>query len=303
MGIIYPFREKTVLSASEIGLLPAPGRSYKITDIAVETTESEDFATLRSGLASVGYYGVGDSDHNHLSLFPDISSPQSLRKFLEQTELVVDYPVIEGDIFSVRLANVAALIKICYEEYDAADMTADLPNGKAAKQLLLPLYGTNSKTLDAEGYLLIDKMLTPPEFPNFPFEAVVPTGRTFRLHAILALDISHNSYTGSTDTIMNTKYLRLTKNREILFDSEMHGFIVIGDGAAAGSINTKLNNGTNQLPFVGNSAAGGFFMLPEDIEFKSGDELISEVYIDGTFGIFPADTLRLCYIMTMLREE
>ena len=303
MGIIYPFREKAVLSASEITLTPTPGRSYKITDIAVETTQSEDFATIRSGLASVGYLSVGDSDHNHLSLFPDIANPQSLRKFLELAEMVVDYPVIEGDTFSVRLANASELIKICYEEYEAADMTADLPNGKAAKQLLILLYGTNAKTLDAEGFVTVDKMLTPAEFPNFPFESVVPTGRTFRLHAIAFLDISHNSYTGSVDTIMNTKHLRLTKNREVLFDPDMLGFYVRGDGAVTGSINTVVNNGDNQLPYVGNSAAGGFFILPEDVEFKAGDELISEVYIDGTFGLFPADTIRLCYIMTMLRTE
>lgn len=302
MGIIHPFRERTALAAAELLLAPVPGRSFKVTDIQIVTTESEDFTTIRSGLASVGYTSAGDSDHNHLSMFPDIASPESLRHFLEAADIVVDYPVIEGDPFSVKLANAADLIKICYEEYESADMTADMPNGKAAAQLLLTLYGTNSKTLSAEGYLQIDKFLNPPEFTNFPFEAVVPTGRIFRLHAILCLDVSHNSYTGSTDTIMNTKYLRLTKNREVLFDSEMHGFIVIGDGAAAGSINTKLNNGTNQLPYAGNSAAGGFFILPEDVVFNAGDELISEIYIDGTFGEFPVDTLRLCYITTMLKE-
>lgn len=299
--IIYPFREKTVLSAATLALSPVPGRSFKITDIQIKTSESEDYATLRSGLTSVGYFSVGDGDHNHLSLFPDISNPESLRHFFEAADLVFDYPVVEGDSFSVTLENAADLIKICYEEYEAGDMTPDLPNAKGASQLLLPLYGTNTDTLDAAGFLLIDKMINPAEFTNFPFESVVPTGRTLRLHAIMFLDVSHNSYTASADTIMQTKYLRLTKNREVLFDMEMNGFYVLGAGAATGSVNTKVNNGTNQLPYCGNKTAGGFFILPEDIEFNSGDELISEVYIDGTFGLFPATTLRLCYLMTLLR--
>ena len=301
MSIIYPFREKTVKSSATLTLPPVPGRSFKITDIFIKTAQPEDFAILRSGLTSVGFFGVGDIHHNHLPLFPDISNPQSLRHFLEAADLVIDYPVLEGDNFSLNLANDADLIKLCYEEYESADMTPELPNSKAATQLLLTIYGTNSKTLDAEGYLQIDKMLNPPEFTNFPFEDVVPTGRRFLLHAILFLDISHNSYSGSVDTIMNTMYLRLTKNRETLFDPEMKGLYVEGTGAATGSVNTVLNGGTNQAPYVGNNKAGGFFFLPSDVEFSSGDELVTEVKLEGTFGLFPTDTLRVCYIMTMLK--
>jgi len=301
MPLIFPYREKTFLAVSEATLSPIPGRSFKVNDIEVVTTQTEDWALLKSGLSSIGYFSVGDIDHNHLALFPDISNPESLRHFLQTAEFVPFYPVIEGDPFTVKLANAATLIKITYEEYDAAEMKAVMPNGKASDQLLLNLYGTNLSTLTAEGWLQVDKMLNPKEFANFPFEAVVPTGRSFKIHALAGLDISHNSYTGSANTIMNTKHCRLTLNREILYDTDMKGFYMKGAGAANGSVNTKVNNGNNQIPYMGNKHAGGFFLLPQDLVCNPGDELGIDVYIDGTFGVFPANTLRVCLICTMMK--
>ena len=301
MAIIFPYREKIKLAAATLTLDPVPGRSFKVTGVEVKTSEAEDFAILKSGLSSVGYFSVGDADRNHLPLFPDVANPESLLHFLETSELVTHYPVVEGDTFSVILANAADLIKITYEEYDAADMLATMPNGKASEQLLIALYGTHDADVTAAGYVAINKMLNPREFTNFPFESVVPTGRSFRIHCILCLDISDNDYPGSVDKVHYTKFLRLTKNREVLFDSDMQGFYVLGDGAAAGSINTVINNGTNQLPYVGNSKAGGFFLLPEDLSCDPGDELNVEVSLAGDFGTLAADTLRVCLIATMLK--
>ena len=298
MPIIFPYREKIVLAADSLTLNPVPGRSFKITSIQVKTSQTEDWATLKSGLSSVGYFSVGDEDHNHLPLFPDISNPESLLHFLETSEFVTAYPVVEGDPFQVRLGNAADLIKIEYEEYDAADMTADMPNGKASPQLLLTLYGTNKTAVTAAGYASIDKLLNPKEFTSFPFESVVPTGRSFKIHALLCLDVSDNDYPGSVDKIHNTKYLKLTKNREVLYDSDMNGFYVAGTGAVAGSINTVVNNGTNQLPYVGNDKAGGFFLLPADLVCDPGDELNIEVSIDGEFGTLAAEVLRVCLVTT-----
>jgi len=303
MPLLFSYREKTVLAAAELLLASVPGRSFKIIDIEVDTAQAEDWATLKNGLSSVAYFSVGDADHNHLALFPGVATPESLRHFLETSEFVISYPVIEGDNFSVKLANSANLIKVIYEEYDAADMTAIMPNGKGSDQLLLCLYGTNSATLTAAGWCPVDKMLNPKEFANFPFEAVVPTGKSFKIHAIAVLDISHNSYTASANTVMNTKYCRFTKNREVMFDSDMNGFYVRGAGAANGSVNTKINNGTNQLPYVGNNKAGGFFLLPADLVCDPGDELNIDVYIDGTFGVFPVSTLRVCLIATMMKVK
>lgn len=301
MPNIFPYREKIVLAAANLTLNPVPGRSFKITNIEVKTSEIEDWAILKSGLSSVGYFSVGDEAHNHLSLFPDIANPESLLRFLETSEFVVAYPVVEGDPFLVKLANTAELIKIEYEEYDAADMTAVMPNGKASDQLFLTLYGTNSKAVTAAGYASIDKCLNPKEFTNFPFESVVPTGRSLKIHAILCLDVSDNDYPGSVDKIHNTKYCRLTKNREVLYDSDMNGFYVAGTGAAAGSVNTVVNNGTNQLPYMGNDKAGGFFLLPADLVCNPGDELNIEVSLDGEFGTLAAEVLRVCLVTTSMK--
>lgn len=301
MPVVFPYREKIALAQSVLTLPPVPGRSFKITGISVLSSQAEDWATLRSGLSSVGFFSVGDDKHNHLPLFPDISGPESLLHFLETSEFVIGYPVVEGDPFQVKLANAADVIKLEYEEYDAADMMADMPNGKASEQLLLALYGTNSAAVTATGYASIDKCLNPKEFTNFPFESVVPTGRSFKIHCILCLDVSDNDYPGSVDKIHNTKFCRLTKNREVLYNSDMDGFYVSGDGAAAGSINTVINNGINQLPYVGNASAGGFFLLPDDLVCGPGDELNIEVSLDGDFGTLAAEILRVCLVCTVMK--
>lgn len=301
MGIVFPYREKIALAQTVLTLSPVPGRSFKVTGVSILTSQAEDWATLRSGLSSVGFFSVGDADHNHLPLFPDITSPESLLHFLETSEFVTGYPVVEGDPFQVKLANAADLIKLEYEEYDAEDMTADMPNGKASDQLLILLYGTNSAAVTAAGYVSIDKCLNPKEFSNFPYESVMPTGRSFRIHSILCLDVSDNDYPGTTDKIHNTKFCRLTKNREVLYNSDMDGFYVAGTGAAAGSANTVINKGTNQLPYIGNDKAGGFFLLPDDLVCGPGDELNIEVSLDGDFGTLAAETLRVCLAGTMMK--
>ncbi len=268
-----PYMVKEVESVSSLTLTPPAGKSILVKDINVVTTQASDFATIKTGQATVGYFQVAPVKRNHLTLTRPGKQNLSILQFLAKRGINTTYPVPEGLTFQVSLANNAALIRVVYEEWDAADIKESMPNGPGAGELVFVNYGTNKNEITASDWSTLDTNRNPAEFPDFPFGATVPSNAVMEILGIGCVDIHRNTYTGAANNYSKTERIRLYKGRECLFDRDFNGFFTQGAGAAAGSANYSYFGGTNEMPYYSQDDLGDLFMFQDPLVFVGGEEL------------------------------
>ncbi len=278
-------------SVATLSLTPPAGKAIMVRDVNVVTTASTDFATIKVGQTTVGYFQVAPVKRNHLTLTRPGKQNDSLLGFLASKGINTSYPVPEGKTFSVTCANSATLIRIEYEEWDSADIKDNMPNGEGSGPLVFVNYGTNLAQIAASGWSTINGSRNPAEFPDFPFGAGVPSNAMMEVLGMGVVDIHRNTYTGSANNYSKTERLRMWRGREVLFDRDSNGFFTQGAGAAAGSANYSYLGGTNELPYYSENDLGNLFMFPEPLVFNGGEELRVEqkVTIDASSNFAASD--------------
>lgn len=298
MALREPHLEKIVANASTLELKPDVGAGLLVTNIEVKTTAASDFATVKIGKATVGYFRVAPAARNHLALHRNGVRNFSLLKQLKALGLEVTYPVAEGQTFQITLSNNAEWIKVTYQEHDAGDIRPDMPNGSDAQEYFFVNYGTNKDAVAATGYVTLDKSRNPVEFPDFPFGQTVPARRQVHLLGIMAAELEKNTYTGAVDTYSRTRRLRVIRERTTLFDEDKNGFIMQGDGAAAGAANSAYLGGVCTLPWGGEDQDGELFLLPEPLVFTAGEEVQFQVDVQVEAGAgLAADDLEVALLL------
>ena len=296
MAVMYPLREKWAASATSITITPPAGRALLIHDVEV-VAATAGWATLKSGLVTVGFFEIGPLVRNHLQPSWVSGGYPSLLKQAKEKGLFIGYPVVEGDSFVVSTSVTATYIRVLYEEVEAGDIKGTEQDGKAADERFTVFYGTNSADISAATYAALDKSLMPSEFKAWPFELDVPPGYKITIFGLVFLEVERNSYTGSVDTYIRTSRVRVKINREALWHPDEDGFLVLGDGAAAGSDNTVYGGGNNVLPYIGEPYTGKLFWLPEPKELVAGDEVVTEVaYTLDANAVLAAEAVRMAYI-------
>lgn len=286
MAVRYPYRLATAQGAASLNVTPPAGRGIVVTHIGVRTTQQEDFAQVTNGPTTVGYFSTGEHNRNHIpprniNDQDTAGRRQEKRGILAEAEdldLPAEFPVAEGDTFTVELSNSAELIEVEYREVDAGDIDPTQPNGRDSRRGLLVMYGTNAQAIGAGGYNVLRRSLLPAQLPQFPYEELVPAGSQVNLVAAAAIDNETTTTTGGD--AWRTTALRLTKNREILFDPNRTGWVVRGDGASDGADEEIDGQGINQIPYPGDARVGDFRQLPEPQTFAEGDELTVEMGVE-----------------------
>jgi len=302
MAVIYPFREVYAESASSLTITPPAGRAIRVKRVEVEAS-SKGWATLKSGLVSVGYFEIGTSVRNHL--YPNWLAEQKYNLFdiLKDRGIPLAYPVVEGDSFVVSCDVTADRIRAIYEEVEAGDVTGEEPNGKRAKKRFVVYYGTNENRIESTGWSVINKSLMPPEFRGFPFEEAIPVGYRVQLYGLCFLEQQANRYDGTNDLYATTKRVRIKINRELVWHPEEDGFLCEGGGASAGSVNVAYGQGDNVLRYADWTAPKLPFFFDEPFELKAGDEMTIEVYCEVDSGSYiEAEDLRMALICKLIQE-
>jgi len=302
MADIYPYRERWAAGAKELSITPPAGRAMIVEDVEV-VAPSAGWAVLKSGLVSVGVFEIGPAARNHLQPAWDGGGHYSLLKAAREHGLFAGYPVVEGDAFVVSCDTTADYIRVVYREVEAGDVTGDEPDAKAAKERFTVFYGTNEASIEDSEYHALTKSLMPSEFKGWPFELDVPPGYAITVHGLAFLEVEENSYTGSANTYIRTSRVRMKVNRETIWHPDEDGFLVLGDGAAAGSANVAYGEGKNTLPYVGEKYTTRYFWLTTPRELKAGDELVTEVActLDAN-AVLAAERLRMAYITKVVKE-
>jgi len=156
---------------------------------------------------------------------------------------------------------------VVYEKYDAGDITNTAENGSQAGNYIFINYGRPSSVSDGDN--LYTTTQCPAEFPDFPFGKTVPSGHVISILGILFSDIGKTSDSASNKQI--TKYLKFIKGREVLYDEDRNGIIVMG--TAPTSDGTNIGSGQSLCGNYSDVDRREPFWFAEPQNFVSGEEL------------------------------
>jgi len=269
---------KTVFGVADLTLTAHPGESFLVTGIKIYSAAGT-FATLKIEKTTVGYFRIDPTYGNHLSFHRaktlagvvGLAVPKNLIQYLIELGIFKGYPVAEGESFVVQgAANAADVKTVQYDIFDGEDHKATDPNGSKATEYLMIAYGDTGAVIDAAGDSLLDNPLTPAEFPRFPFAAEVPSKSEILVHGILGSEVAVCNATPAL--AIHTKYLKLVKDREVLFDEDRNGIpfdasaTVVAEGVFFGHAHSLVGGFSTMDPRPP-------LMFPEPILFDQGDEL------------------------------
>lgn len=206
---------------------------------------------------------------------------KTLLWYLMEKGIFAGFPVAEGQTFAlsgVKQANCIQMIE--YEVHDGGDMTADMPNGSAAAEYLFINYGNAGGSIQATESNLLNTSKNPAEFPDFPFGNVVPAKQEVDIIGILGSTFAPKENDGSIYTY--TKYLKLIKDREVLFDEDRNGLLFLARNTSSKGTMDMIAEGWSVIGNYTDEDAKEPFILPEPLTFLPGDEL--GIYVVVTVG-------------------
>lgn len=264
------------ITASGGGDLTAKtGESLLIKRIECIPSTNDTYLTLRVDRVTVGFYRVKGKSGNHLSTILTAYLKRNLMQYLADKGINVSIPVEEGQTFNVSRYAEAGNVMIIYDRYTAGDIFATQVNGSQSKQYTLLQYAKVGTAPTASGDAKIDTALSPAEFVNFPCGEPVPAKHRIDLLGIVGCPFND----GAAGPIgFATSFLKLIKNREVLFDEDRNGIPFDAQDATATALayasNFSLIGPQTEVLLNTNAIANGEpLMFDNPIRFNSGEEL------------------------------
>jgi len=195
---------------------------------------------------------------------------KSILKLLWDLNVFKGYPVGEGEEFVITGAGQAGALQLVeYEIWDAGDKLPEHENGSASTEYFFINYGrppANITTTTETQYTIPQ---SPPEFPDFPFDQLVPERYEIDIIGILGSDVVDDRGGGDW---MASRYLKFVKERVIYHDIEHKGIFFRG---IEGIPDTSVQVGRG-IGLIGNySDVDGKLPLifPQPMKFLGGEEL------------------------------
>lgn len=293
------------ITASGGGTLEArAGESLRVTRIECVPSTNDTYVTVSVDRVTVAYYRVKGKAGNHLGTLHGAYLKGNIMEFLAKAGINVSIPVAEGQLLSVSRYAETGNVMLVYDRYDAGDVKATDPNGSEAKEYTFLQYAEIGTTPTAAGDVVVDTSLTPSEFPDFPCGAVVPAN-----HQIELLGIAGSAFAAGAagPVAFGSKFLKLTKDREVLFDVDRYGIPFDGQNAAATALAYAANfsligPGTEILVNTNVITPGDPLIFKPAILFSQGQELIANLTVskDGA-ATWTAHADDECFILRVKR--
>lgn len=213
------------------GNLIAPaGRSYLVKSIYCIPSASDEYLTVRVDRVTVAYYRVATRGGNNICPMLKGYLTPHIMNHLTEKGINVSIPVAEGQTLNILRHTETGNVIIVYDEYDAGDIRADMPNGSNASEYVFLQYMSTSETPTASQDILLDTSLSPAEFPDFPAGKDVPANHQITLLGLMG----HPFTTGDTGpNAWGTSFVKLIREREVLFDDDRLGIPFDGQDALA----------------------------------------------------------------------
>ena len=201
-----------------------------------------------------------------------IKPPMTILQYLALKGFFTGYPVAEGESFKLSGAAQAGAIQLVeYEIHEPGDQTSDMENGSKATEYFFLQYGSTAAAINATAETIYDTPLTPPEFPNFPYDAVVASKTAFTILGLLA---SNSMVVGAAvANYTYTNYLKLIYERETLFDDDKNGILHQGYVTPDTPNLTAIGEGNGLFGSYSDIDTREPLIFPEPLSYGPGDEL------------------------------
>jgi len=279
--LIQANKVKRITASGGGDLSAAAGKSLLVKAIYCIASTNDTYLTIRVDRVTVAFYRVKGRGGNHLSPLIALYSILHLMEYLTSRGVNVSIPVAEGQTLNVSRYAETGNVIVVYDEYDAGDIQANMPNGSAASEYVFMQYMSSSETPTASQDISIDTSLSPAEFPDFPAGKVVPAN-----HEITLLGLAGHPFTtgAAGPNAWGTSFVKLVKEREVLFDNDRNGLPFDGQDATAtadayGCNFSLIGSCTPVLLDSGVQAIGPPLLFDPAIPFSEGAEL--NVYLSG----------------------
>lgn len=295
-----------LITASGGGNLEAnTGESFLVKGIFVHPSTNDAFLTAKIDNVTVGFYRLVGKSGNHLGRLSENVIGANLMELLVSRGLPFSLPIAEGQKLVLTRYAETGTIQILYDRYDGGDIRADMPSGTASKTYGFLQYLRESAVLTASGDMILDTAITPAEFPDFPAGKAVPAKMSIKLHGIAGCAVADAA---SGSNLFYTSFLKLVREREVLFDEDRAGFLFRGNSQTAQTAqyrltNSIINSGAELAEFNSFWANDKPLFFDPPLVFGSGEELL--VYLTwvkvGTHTM-PANMADVALILEVVKE-
>lgn len=273
---------KRITASGGGSLVAQSGESFRIRRIEVVPSTNDTYLTCYVDRVTVAFYRIKGKSGNHLGTKHGAYLQANLMAFLASRGINVSIPVASGQTFSVSRYAETGNVIIIYDRYDESDVVVTEPNGSAGKEYTFVQYAKVGTAPTATGDAKIDTALTPGEFPDFPCGAVVPAN-----HQIELLGIAGSPFIdGAAGPVgFSSKFIKLLKDREVLFDADRNGIPFDGQADAATALSysgnfSLIGPGTEVLLNTNAITPGDPLMFEPPILFQQGAELLAYLTVD-----------------------
>lgn len=257
------------------------GESFLIRGLYVAPESDNDFLSLKVDRKTVGVYRIYGKSGNHLDRINIGYHHKNLMEFLQSRGVNCSIPVAEGQSFTVSTPGTSPVVVIVYDTYDAGDIVASMPNGTDSKEYMFIQYMDSATSVLTTQTVELDTSLSPAEFPDFPCGKSVPANTEIEILGLVGspsgTGVSGSNYIGST-------YVKLVKEREVLFDEDRNGipfFYIFNDTMGDYSADFTLiapcvnvRHFTEIATLANDAPLGDPLMFDPTLKFQSGEELL-----------------------------
>lgn len=264
------------ITASSGGTLEAQtGESLRIKRIECIPSANDTYLTLSVDRVTVAFYRVKGKSGNHLSTLLSAYLKRNLMEFLAGLGVNVTIPIEEGQILNVSRYAEAGNVMLIYDRFSAGDIKATDPNGSQSNVYTFMQYAKVGTAPTASGDALIDTALSPAEFIDFPCNRTVPAKHQVELLGIVGSPFN-DAAAGPIG--FATTFLKMIRNREVLFDPDRNGIPFDAQDAAATALSYSSNFSligpcTEILVNTNAIANGDPLMFDPPLKFEAGEEL------------------------------
>lgn len=209
------------ITANEGGDLEAKtGESLRVKRIECIPSANDDYLIISVDRVTIAYYRIKGKSGNHLGTLHEAFIKGNIMEFLTEQGINVTIPIAEGQTLNVERYNEPGDVVIVYDRFSAGNVKETDPNGSASKIYTFMQYAVVGDTPAADGDYQINTAITPAEFPDFPCGKNVPALHTIELLGIAASPFNNGTGMGARFV---SNYLKLVRNREVLFDTDRLG--------------------------------------------------------------------------------
>ena len=275
---------KRIIASGGGDLEAKTGESLRVKRIEVIPSANDSYLTIGIDRVTLAFYRIKGKSGNQLGTFHDFFMKGNIMEFLEEQGINVTIPIAEGQTLTVKRYAETGNVIIIYDRFSAGDVKASDHNGTDSKSYTFLQYARIGSTPAASGDFLLDTSLTPAEFPDFPCAKTVPALHTIELLGIAGSPVNNGTGIGARYV---TNYLKLIRNREVMFDTDRNGipfegvdtdqsdnlyksaFSLIGSGAEV-LLDEEFAGDVLQVPSI---TPGKPLMFDPPLVFLAGEEL------------------------------